>query len=130
MCSLNAMVLCLILSYLKNLELVRSMITWGILGCSIAVGINTGYNTRSRYMIQWDRAAVRFYDTLLAIVDISDVQSSAQTFIHNVILFIDTSNNASHNQAHRLFGTPYLSTIASNGSLTILSTSKQSAISN
>ena len=30
----------------------------------------------------------------LAIVDISAVQSSAQTFIHNAVLFIDTSNNA------------------------------------
>ena len=30
---------------------------------------------------------------LLAIIEISTVQSSAQTFIRNVILFIDTSNN-------------------------------------
>ena len=32
--------------------------------------------------------------SLLAIVDISAVQSSAQTFNHNAILFIDASNNA------------------------------------
>ena len=31
---------------------------------------------------------------LLAIIALSAVQSSAQTLIHNVILFIDTSNNA------------------------------------
>ena len=30
---------------------------------------------------------------LLAIIEISTVQSSAQTYIRNVILFIDTSNN-------------------------------------
>ena len=52
--------------------------------------------------------------TVLAIVDISALQSPAQIFIHNVILFIDTSNNAWHNQAHWLIGMPYLSTIASN----------------
>ena len=51
---------------------------------------------------------------LLAIVDISAVQSSAHTFIHNAFLFIDTSNNVSYNQAHWLTGVPYLSTIASN----------------
>ena len=32
--------------------------------------------------------------SILAIVDISAVQSSAQTFNHNAILFIDSSNNA------------------------------------
>ena len=32
--------------------------------------------------------------SLLAIADISAVQSSAQTFINTAILFIDTSNNA------------------------------------
>ena len=42
------------------------------------------------------------------------VQSSAQTCIRNTILFNYTSNNAWHNQAHWLVGTPYLSTIASN----------------
>ena len=36
-------------------------------------------------------------NTLLAIVDISAIQSSAQTFIHNAISFTDTSNNAWHN---------------------------------
>ena len=51
---------------------------------------------------------------LLAIVDISAVQSSVQTFTHNTILFIDKSNNAWQSQAHWLIGTPYLSTIASN----------------
>ena len=48
------------------------------------------------------------------IVDISAAQWSAQTFIHNAIMFIDTSNNAWHNQAHWLTGTPYLSTVSSN----------------
>ena len=57
----------------------------------------------------------------VAIVDISSVQSSAQTFIHNAILFIDTSNNAWHNQAHWVIGTPYLSTIASNVQCTLSS---------
>ena len=59
-----------------------------------------------------DRKDSRF-STLLVIVNISAVQSFAQTFIHNAILFIDTSNNAWHNQAHWLIGTPYLSTIGS-----------------
>ena len=55
--------------------------------------------------------------SLLAIVDISAVQSSAQTFIHNTILFIDIFNNAWRNQTHWLIGMPYMSTIASNGYL-------------
>ena len=42
------------------------------------------------------------------------VQSSAVTFLHNAISFIDTSNNAWYNQVHWLIGTPYLSMIASN----------------
>ena len=33
----------------------------------------------------------------------SAVQSSAQTFIHNAILFIDTSNKAWYNQVHCIF---------------------------
>ena len=53
-------------------------------------------------------------DSLLAMIALSAVQSSVQTFIHNVILFIDTSNNAGYNQAHWLIGTSYLPTIASN----------------
>ena len=48
-------------------------------------------------------------------VAISAVQSSAQTFIHNAILFIDISDNVWYNQAHWLIRTPYLSIIASNG---------------
>ena len=48
------------------------------------------------------------------IVALSAVQSSAQTFVHIPILFIDTSNNALYNQVHRLIGTPYLTMIASN----------------
>ena len=44
-------------------------------------------------------------------IAISAVQSSAQTFIHNAFLFIDTSNNAWYNQAYR---TPCLLIIASN----------------
>ena len=47
-------------------------------------------------------------------MDISAVQLCAQTFFHIAILFIDTSNNASHNLSHWLIGTPYLSTIANN----------------
>ena len=34
--------------------------------------------------------------------------------MYNAILYIDTSNNAWHSQAHWLIGKPYLSTIASN----------------
>ena len=44
----------------------------------------------------------------------SPVQSSTQTFIHNTILFNDTSNNVWYNQAHKLIGMTYLSIIASN----------------
>ena len=62
------------------------------------------------------------YFTLLAIVDILAVQSSAQTFIHNAILFNEASNNAWYNQAHWLIGTPYLLTIASNGEKSIART--------
>ena len=32
--------------------------------------------------------------SLLAMITLSTVQSSAQTFIHNAIMFIDTPNNA------------------------------------
>ena len=42
-----------------------------------------------------------------------DCPISAQTFNHNAIMFIDTSNNVWYNQAHWLFGMPYLSIIAS-----------------
>ena len=44
----------------------------------------------------------------------SAVQPSAQTFIHNSILFIDTYNNSWHNQTHWLIRSPYFATIASN----------------
>ena len=37
---------------------------------------------------------------LLAMITLSAVQSSAQTFIHYVILFIDTLNNVWYNQAN------------------------------
>ena len=47
---------------------------------------------------------------LLALIALSTVQSSAQIFSHNAILFIDTSDNAWYNQVHW----PYLSIIASN----------------
>ena len=43
------------------------------------------------------------------------VQPSAQTFIHNAILFIDTSDNSWYNQVHRANRTSYLSIIAGNG---------------
>ena len=52
--------------------------------------------------------------TLLAMIALSAVQSSARTFIHNAILFIDISDNAWYNQVHWLLGTPYLSKITSN----------------
>ena len=39
---------------------------------------------------------------------------STLTRIHNTIVFIDTSNNASYNQVHWLVGTPYLAMKASN----------------
>ena len=42
------------------------------------------------------------------------ITSSAQTFIHNSILFIDVSNNACYNKVHWLIKTPYLSVIARN----------------
>ena len=44
----------------------------------------------------------------------SEFQSSAQTFMHNAILLIDTFGKYWYNQIHWLIGTPYLSTIASN----------------
>ena len=47
--------------------------------------------------------------TLLALIPLSAAQSSVQTHIHNAILVIDTSNNASYNQVHWLVGMPYLS---------------------
>ena len=53
--------------------------------------------------------------TLLAFIAHSAFQSSAQTHIHNAIVVIDTSNNASYNQVHWLVGTPYLAVKASNG---------------
>ena len=52
--------------------------------------------------------------SLLAFIALLAAQSSVQTHIHNAIVFIDTSNNASHNQVHWLFGKPYLVIKASN----------------
>ena len=52
--------------------------------------------------------------SLLAFIALSAAQSSAQTRIHNAILVIDTSNNASYNQVHWLVRMPYLSIKASN----------------
>ena len=49
--------------------------------------------------------------SLLAFIALSAAQSSAQTRIHNAILVIDTSNNASYNQVHWLV---HLSIKASN----------------
>ena len=51
---------------------------------------------------------------LLAFIALSAAQSSAQKHIHNAILVIDTSNNASYNQVHWIVGMPYLSIEASN----------------
>ena len=39
------------------------------------------------------RVACYYFISLLAMIARSAVQSSAQTFIHNAILFFDTSNN-------------------------------------
>ena len=39
-----------------------------------------------------------FISALLAMFALSVVQSSAQTFIYNAILFIDTSDNAWYNK--------------------------------
>ena len=39
-----------------------------------------------------------FISALLAMIALSVVQSSAQTFIYNAILFIDTSDNAWYNK--------------------------------
>ena len=50
-------------------------------------------------------------------IALSALQSPAQTFSHNGIMFIDTSNNAWYNQVHWLIGTPYLSIKASNGAV-------------
>ena len=48
------------------------------------------------------------YRPLLAMIALLAVQSSAQTFIHNTVLFIDTSDHAWYNQIHWLIRTPYL----------------------
>ena len=52
--------------------------------------------------------------SLLAMITLSAVQLTIQTFIHNVILFVDISNNASYIQVHWLMGTSYLLKITSN----------------
>ena len=52
--------------------------------------------------------------SLLVMIALLTVQSCAQTFIHNAIMFIDTSDNASYNQVHWLTRTSYLSIKASN----------------
>ena len=52
--------------------------------------------------------------TLLAMIALLAVQSCAETFIHNAIMLIDTSDNTSYNQVHWLSRTPYLSIKASN----------------
>ena len=54
---------------------------------------------------------------LLAMIALLAVQSCAQTFIHNAIMLIDTSDNASYSQVHWLIRTPYLSIKASNAFL-------------
>ena len=51
---------------------------------------------------------------LLAMIALLAAQSSTQTFIHDVFLFLDTCGNAWYNQIHCLIGRPYLSVIASN----------------
>ena len=51
---------------------------------------------------------------LLAMIALSGVLSSAQKFIHNAFLSIDTSDNAWYSPVHWPIGMPYLSIIASN----------------
>ena len=73
-------------------------------------------NVMSTYILESWKVKV----TLLAMIALLVVQSCAVTFIHNVIMFIDTSNNDWHNQAHWLIRTPYLSIIASNAIIFVL----------
>ena len=47
-----------------------------------------------RYLLTESLFKLNFQVSMLTTITLSAVQSSAQTFIHNVILFIDTSNNA------------------------------------
>ena len=51
---------------------------------------------------------------LLAMITLSAVQSCLLIRLKDDILFIDTSNNAWHNQVHSPNGMPYLAIIASN----------------
>ena len=53
------------------------------------------------------------------------VQSCAHTYIHNAIMLIDTSDNASYNQVHWIIRAPYLSIKASNAKWTkVITTAK------
>ena len=52
-------------------------------------------------------------------IALSAVQLCEQTFIHNAIMFIDTSKNAWYNQVHWLIRKPYFSIIASNDSILV-----------
>ena len=56
----------------------------------------------------------RMEHSLLAMIALLAAQSSARIFIHNSVLFIDTSNNDWYSQAHWLIGTQYLSIIGGN----------------
>ena len=58
-----------------------------------------------------------YFNSLLAMIALSAIQSSAVTYIRNGILFIDTSNNPGYNQTHWLIGMLYLSIIASNDTI-------------
>ena len=49
-----------------------------------------------------------FLRSWLAIIALLAIQSSAQTFIHNAILFIDTSNNARYSEIRWLIRKPYI----------------------
>ena len=68
---------------------------------------NFWFTCASQYILKSQKTS------LLAMIALSAVQSSAQTFIHNVILFNDTSDSAWYNQIHWLVGMPYWSIIAS-----------------
>ena len=59
--------------------------------------------------------------SFIAMIALSAVQSSAKKFIHNAILFIETSDIARFNQVDCLIDTPYLSIIASNRKISMKS---------
>ena len=66
-------------------------------------------------MQNWLRKPIwKYFVPLLAMIALSAVQSFAQSYIHNAVLFIGTSDKAWYNQVHWLIEPPYLLIIASN----------------